>query len=116
MPKTGDLNRRITIEQPDPNATAGGFGHVDLTDDANWTTYAERWAKKATTGSREFERARQTQAELAARFTLRFDNETKAITPEMRVIDEDGSTLPILGAYDPDGLKTDLVIDCKQPE
>jgi|GEM_PF-6312179 len=77
MEDAGAYHERIRIEQNVAQRSASG-ARVD-----NWTTFASRWARAIPKGSREFERAWRTMAEVTQAFAVRGP---LAATALMRVV------------------------------
>lgn len=94
----GELDRRVTLEQPaDAPDGCGGFARV-------WTPVADLWAKIEATGGREL----PPEAERRSRLTLRWRG---GVTPAQRFV-FDGRVFEIETVRDPDGLARYLVCDC----
>jgi head-tail adaptor len=98
------LNSRITIEKPDPAATAGASGVVDLTDDDNWTEVGSRDASVKTPGGNEAQSLQQVQAFVYRTIEMRSDSTTRSIIPTWR-LRLDGKKLNIRTAYDVDNAR-----------
>jgi head-tail adaptor len=76
----GRRTTEVVIEEA-TDGTANAAGEVL----PEWSTYCERFAKKAHESGREFQAAMTTQAILVAVYELPYDEKTKAITPRMRM-------------------------------
>jgi SPP1 family predicted phage head-tail adaptor len=98
----GTFDRRVTIQKIKTSPSLNALGEADLTDDANWETHCVRWASVDTQGGREFWKRQRVQAEVDQIFRVRYDSTTKAITPRMRVLDDQGVKREIKAAFDVD--------------
>jgi head-tail adaptor len=98
------LNDRVTIEKPDPAATAGASGNVDLDDDDNWVEVATRSASVKTPGGNEAQSLQQVQAFVYRTIEMRSDSTTRSIIPTWR-LRLDGKKLNIRTAYDVDNAR-----------
>jgi SPP1 family predicted phage head-tail adaptor len=76
--EAGKLRHRITIQQKILSRDADGYAQE------TWTDLKTCWARKITTGGREFYAAQKVNGETTAVFVLRY---TPGITREMRVKD-----------------------------
>jgi head-tail adaptor len=108
------LTDRVTIEKPDPAATAGAGGHVDLSDDDNWTTVASRYASVRTRGGLEARAAEQTQGVNLLMVEMRSDPVTRTIQPNWR-LKLDTRVFNIEAAYDIDNAKQFVRCEVKEP-
>lgn len=79
----GSFDRRVVIERP--NTTGDAAGHVDLSDDSNWTEVGKRWAAFVTRGGREARVFDQVQAETSHIIELQSDSLTRTIIPKWRL-------------------------------
>lgn len=79
----GQRNRRLAIERP--KTTPDNAGHVDLSQDSNWTEVGKRWASMTTRGGRESRVFDQVQAEVSHLIGLPYDSLTKTIIPKWRL-------------------------------
>lgn len=109
MINAGELDKKITVEQL--TGTADESGHIDESDDANWSTHCERWASFRSAGSREYFKAKQVHADLTHLLRCRFDDTTKSITPKMR-IKFNGRILQIKSAVNVDESNVVIEIAC----
>jgi head-tail adaptor len=119
MPAFPVLREVVVVEMISPTAVPDGGGHVDPTDDANWTVYCTRRANVVGTGSREQVSPDMSQMTTlnSYRVTLRYDPTSVAIGTKMRFrwAPGEGSptrTLNISGCHDPDGTRRQLIFDC----
>lgn len=107
-------NYQHTVQVQKPRAaTADSGGHVDLADDANWTTVGTRRAKFTTRGGAENYRFNQVQAQVSHLIELRYDGLTKAIGPEYR-LKYQGRVFQISAAYDVDELHDTIRIEATE--
>jgi len=81
----GELDHRIVIQRATLVAGAAG----DLIE--QFADYVTVWAKRADSSARESFRAREVDAELDCRFTVRWSPEIETVTPKDRILLE-GST------------------------
>lgn len=102
--KPGNLRERVTIEAPErlPDG-AGGAG-------VRWTPLATVWADVASFKGSEPTVAERDEARTPYRVVIRFRADVK---PEMRLAWR-GKRLDINGAFDPDGERRWLAIDCEE--
>lgn len=63
---------RITFEQL-KDVSIDDAGHVDETQDRNWSSFASRWAEVYTRGSKEFFRAEQVVSDITHFIKVRWD-------------------------------------------
>ncbi|MFZ3172073.1 MAG: phage head closure protein [Carboxydocellales bacterium] len=77
--RAGELNRRITIQQPVETPDSEG---VTTT---TWGTFTTAWAAVEPLSGREFFNAQQFNSELTTRFRIRYQS---GITTKMRVLFE----------------------------
>jgi len=77
----GKLDRRITIQQ-----LTHGVGSVYGEPTQNWDDWATVWANVYYGGGREFEAARQLNAEISVQFQIRH---IAGLLPTMRILYED---------------------------
>ena len=74
----GDLDRRITIQTPQPLNRSGSGAATQ-----NWSTFATRWAAKRDLRGREYFEGRQDQAEVTTEFRIRY---LDGLNREMRIL------------------------------
>jgi len=113
----GKLRHRVTIEKPNPSATADAAGHIDLSDNANWIPVASRKANILTRGGSEKWRFNQVTAEVTRMFQLRSDPATRRIQPRWRIKwFQDGTAkyADIATAFDVDGAKKIVEVHCTE--
>lgn len=75
MIAAGELNKRITIEEPVETVEAGEVS-------VRWVRFAEVWASVAPISSREYWQAQQVKADLTHRVRIRY---LAGVTSRMRV-------------------------------
>lgn len=73
------LRQRVTVEQPVAARDTVGEESVE------WQSYCVRWAAVEPITGKELWTAQQETATQQVRVVLRYDNETDAITPRMRI-------------------------------
>lgn len=88
---------RLTVQSPGGTPDAGG--HVDLTDDANWTTMGTIKANFITRGSREGRVFDQVQAEVSHIVETRSSRFSRSIHPMWRLVFQ-GRKFNIVAAVD----------------
>ena len=77
------------------------------------SVYTTTRVRLKTQGAREVVAANQTQGERTHRFFARSNKKNRAITPKMTLLFE-GRNLEIVGSWDIDGMREEVVIDCKE--
>lgn len=92
-----EYDKRVTIQKA--VGTADAHGHVDITTNANWQTYATAYCKVITKGGREFWKVQQVNADSDQAWTTQWSKTIQNVTPDMRLIFE-GNTYEILTAID----------------
>ena len=75
---SGDLDRRITIETPQPGSKSGSGAKTPT-----WTEFAKRWASKRDLKGREYFEGRQDQGEVTTEFRIRY---LTGLKREMRIL------------------------------
>ena len=81
---------------------------------ATWETHCEAWAEVQPIGGDEVNQPSQQVPVRRWALRLRYFAETLAITPAMRVVLPEGSTLNITRAFDPDRRKRWIEIEAKE--
>lgn len=104
------LNRRVVVQKVKASPTLDTNNEVNLTLDANWETYATRWAAFKSRGGSERFASDMIQAGQTHRISLRSDAATRAITPGMRV-SYDSRVFNILAVVDEDELRKWVQLD-----
>lgn len=102
--RSGDLNRRVTIQQR--ATTPDTFGQQS----GIWTDVASCWAGIEQLMGRELEMAQAINAETTHRITLRY---RAGITPAMRVLYQ-ARVLNVLSVIDPDTAHVSLQLMCSE--
>lgn len=90
---------KLTVQKP--SATLDSAGHIDLTDDDNWTTAYVIRGRFLSSGGREFQQAKQTFAELTHVIETPSTPGTRTIQARWRVL-WGTRTFEIKAAYDVD--------------
>lgn len=106
--RAGDYTDRVRVCQSTPSTNADG----QLVESAS--DYVRRWAKVRTVGGSERPVAGQLTADLTHRVRLRYDAQTKSITPKMWLLLEDGTRLDIQRVVDVDRAHVELELECNQ--
>jgi SPP1 family predicted phage head-tail adaptor len=114
MPTAGELNCRVTIQQPKTVESAeNDYGEIDTTVDEGWQHLGSRPAQILTEGSREVFRSRQFQPDTTHIVRLRYDKLTKRLQPEMRLVHNERS-LEIIGAHNMNELNQFVEATCRE--
>ena len=96
-----DLNGDVMLQSPRRGEADTG-GHVDLSDDDNWSDLGRfRFLKISGQGSREFYRAQQVQADITLVVEVWYSKVTAGINPSYRWKAGD-RILEIVSAFDVD--------------
>lgn len=90
-PRSEDLDHRVIFERA--TLTTGGQGDAIEV----WSDYFACWAGRRDSSAIETFRAREIEADLSVRFTVRSCPETRTLTPKDRVRLETGETYNISG-------------------
>lgn len=105
----GERTTRVIVTRQDSTASANTDGQIPEDSEE----YCERWAKVTPLRGRERFLAAQTTADIDYRVVLPYDRFTKQITPKYwLIIKETSERLNIVRAYDPDGTRHDIEIEC----
>lgn len=108
----GELRTRVVIERKPTSLDAQGWPDFE---EGSWITVCERWAKVEHLQGRELDQARAVQADISTRVTMRYDSETKEITPDMRVcVKETGRLMFAVSAKNPNYDNVAIVLDCRE--
>lgn|SRR4030065_1640189 len=102
--RAGELRNYITIQQPTESQDA----NLELI--LTWSTFATVWASIEPLIGREFYAARQVNAELTGKISLRFIN---GITAKMRVL-YDSKTYNIEAVIDVENRHKELILLVKE--
>lgn len=102
--KIGNLRHRVVLQQK------------VITEDALkqqsevWTDIATVWAAIEPLSGREYFAARQENAEVTAKITIRY---RKDVTPDMRAVSE-GRVFDVLSVINPGERNISLILMCKE--
>lgn len=100
MINAGDLKDPVRIERPRAAVSAeNDYGEIDTTVADGWELVGIRSAQILTQGSREVFRSRQFQPDTTHIVRMRYDTLTKALNPEMRLV-QGTRALEIIGCHD----------------
>jgi SPP1 family predicted phage head-tail adaptor len=102
--RTGQLRERVTIERPERAPDGAGGTSV------SWVALATVWADVISFRGSQPTVAEREEARAPFRAVIRFRAD---VTAEMRLIWR-GRRLDINGAFDPDGERRWLAIDCEE--
>lgn len=111
--ESGNFNRRVTIQRIELNPETDDHGEVDLTDDANWETYAVRWAAVKNMSGREWWKSNKINAEVTLIIKIPYDRFTQNINSKMRIRLGD-RTINIVAVTDPDEMHEVIEMQCKE--
>jgi len=101
----------VIITRQEPTTAANTDGQIPEESDE----YCERWARVKPLRGRERFLAAQTTADIDYIVTVPYDRWTKQITAKYwLIIKETSERLNIARAYDPDGTRHDIEMECKQ--
>jgi head-tail adaptor len=112
------LREMILVEKQGPNAPVDAGGHVDGLAKNTWIKHCDRRAEVKSIGVREQQSpdGKQVKAQTVFRVKVRWDLATACIKPKMRVnwLTAIGGarTLNIVGAFDPEGERRVIFLDC----
>lgn len=106
---SGQFNNRVIIQQL-KTGVEDSNNQIDVSNSANWQTYATRWMGLIPKGGREFRLAQQQEADLTHLVRFVSDTATRGITHQMRIKFGD-RILNVVDSYDVDGHKQ--VQECK---
>lgn len=112
---SGNFNRRVTVQQIESNPETDAHGEVDLTNEANWETYAVRWAEIQSEGGKEFWKVNKVNAEVSHLIRIPYDRLTLGIDSKMRIRLGD-RTINIVSVVDPDERHEVIEMQCKEPK
>jgi len=105
MIASGKLRHRVLVQKPTNRRTASGA----VADE--WETHCERWSDVRAAQGSERLAADQLVSVTPFAVTLRFDAETRQITPKMRIVYA-GRVLDIESVLTVDELKREIVLGC----
>ena len=106
-----NYTEKITIQQV--SGTADDHGHIDKTQDSNWSTYDTAFASVQSKGGREFWKVDQVQADVSHVWTAQWTQTLADATPAMRLIHEN-KTYEILSVLDIDLAHEEVQIQTKR--
>lgn len=95
----------LTVQTPDPNATPGDGGIVDLTNDDNWADAGTIKGNFISRGGRESRVFDQVEAEISDIVETPSTGFSRTIHPKMRILDSDSVKYNISAAYDVDRVR-----------
>jgi SPP1 family predicted phage head-tail adaptor len=102
--KIGNLRHRVTLQQKT-------VIEDDLKQQSEaWTDIASVWACIEPLSGREYFAARQENAEVTAKITIRY---RKDVTPDMRAVSE-GRVFDVLSVINPGERNISLILMCKE--
>ena len=81
--RAGHLSQRVEVQRL--SASVNSAGQIDETTAGNWVTFAVRWCRMVTRGSREFDRGPEIAADITHQITMRADPQSKAFTVKQRL-------------------------------
>ena len=106
--RAGTLTHKVTICKNVPITNADG---QQVSVESEWI---RRWASIVPVSGQERLLAQQTQADITSRVRMRYDRDTKTITPDMHLKLRDGTVLNIKRAFDVEMRKTEMEMECNQ--
>ncbi|WP_297842918.1 phage head closure protein [uncultured Roseibium sp.] len=90
MPAIGELDRRISIEQP-------GYARDDFNADVpSFQPFVTVWAKRTDVSDGEKIAAGERGSSISCRFVIRSSSKSRQVTPEYRIVHQ-GQTFEITG-------------------
>jgi SPP1 family predicted phage head-tail adaptor len=104
----GDYDQRITVYQNKSGRSANPDGQRPEDGEVVCT----RWGKALpVTGTENFQN-QQTAANVTWRVWIHSDAESRTIAPKMWLVLADGTRLNVLRAFDPDGRRMEIELEC----
>lgn len=79
------LQNKVTVEKKKSNMTPNASGHIDETNDSNWTIAGKEWVELITRGSREFFRGQEVASDITHQVTMRWSKQASEYTNDMRI-------------------------------
>lgn len=79
------LTRKVTVQKIKSGLTQNASGHIDETNDSNWTIAGTEWVELVTRGSREFFRGQEIAADITHQITMRWSKKAESYTTDMRI-------------------------------
>ena len=101
--RAGGLRHKIELQSA--VETQDSFGQPAPT----WSTYATAWASVEVESVSELAQSEKWVNQRRYTLTVRFRDDVET---EHRVVLPGGEVLEIAGAYDPDGKRTQTILDC----
>lgn len=112
MPRClSDYKHKLIIQQLSGSADA--HGHIDNTDDDNWSTYTTAYAAVRSKGGREFWKVDQVNADVSHVWYCQWSRTLESALPKMRLIHE-GKTYEILSVVNIDLANEEIEIQTKR--
>jgi len=81
-----EYSEYVTVQQL--SGTPDGHGHIDNTDDNNWSAYTTSYAAVQTKGGREFWKVDQVAADVSHVWHCPYSDALASATPAMRLVHE----------------------------
>lgn len=116
--RAGPRRHRFIVEQPKKAALPGNEGHVDQTEEANWTFFCAAWFSMKNVGVREVPSPDSEQTIVLATYLLEtaFDTKTSQIDDTMRLVRKRDPGPPLYlnveKAFDPDLRRRQIMLTC----
>jgi head-tail adaptor len=92
-------SRKVVIESL--SGTEDAHGHIDNTDDSNWSQHVVSYASVITKGGKEFWKKETVDATVDQVWTCPYSKTLAAATPDMRLVSE-SVTYEIMSVIDID--------------
>ena len=99
------MRHRVSLQASTPTRSAETGASTDV-----WTTEETFWANEVPAGAREFVNAHQRHGDLSTLFSCRYRTD---VTRAKR-LSWDGRVFDILGFWNPDSRKRELLIACRE--
>ena len=103
--RAGRLRHRVNLQAPNPTRSTETGASVPA-----WVTEATFWANELPQGAREFVNAQTRHGDLTTVFSCRYRSD---VTRAKQLV-WDGRTFDILGFWNPDSRKRELLIACRE--
>jgi hypothetical protein len=111
MTCVSSYDRKVVIESL--SGTEDAHGHIDLTDDSNWSEYVASYASVVTKGGREFWKKDTVDATVDQVWACPYSKSLAAATPDMRLVNE-SVTYEIMSVIDIDLAHQEVQIQTKR--
>lgn len=111
--ETKTVRYKYTVAVQSPGGTAGAGGHVDLSDDSNWTAQGTIKANIISKGGREFISGKKVAADVSHVFETPFTNFAATIDPKWRLV-FDSRKFEIIAAYDENEMRKKVIIHTRE--